>query len=145
MVVGNQTAIIYQQFYYVMRWSDDKTWGVDFLPNDGDFIHVPAGQTLHVDQSTPDLLGILVEGRIIFTDETDMTIRTGFIMLRDAVLWAGDASKPYQHRLTFELTGSYYSRQTPFYGNKFISCDGCYMSMYGKEVGKSWSTLEYTA
>lgn len=41
--VGNSFAIIEEWFYYATKWSDDKTWGVDFAPKDGDLIHVPAG------------------------------------------------------------------------------------------------------
>ena len=89
-----------------MRWSDPATWGVDFSPNDGDLVYVPEGRVLNVDQSTPSLKGIVVEGMIFFADETDMTIRTGFIDINKGKFFAGDSSKPYQHQLTFEITGS---------------------------------------
>ena len=133
-------------FYYVMRWSDPTTWGVDSLPNDGDLVHVPEGRVLFVDQSTPDLLGIVVEGMIIFTDEEDMTIRTGFIMINNGKFWAGDEGKPYQHKLTFEMTGSYLStKKQPIFGDKFIGCQECWFSMHGKDVGKVWTVLSVTA
>ena len=93
---GNK-AVLKDWFYYVMRWSDEDTWGVDFLPQDGDLVHVPQGRVLVVDQSTPDLLGIVVEGFIVFSDEKDMTVRTGFIMVNKGKFWAGDANLPYQH------------------------------------------------
>ena len=107
ITVGGNVAVLHDWFYYVMRWSDPTTWGVDSLPNDGDLVHVPKGKVLYVDQSTPDLIGIVVEGMIVFTDEKDMTVRTGFIMINDGKFWAGDKKKPYQHKLTFEMTGSY--------------------------------------
>lgn len=44
-------------------WSDERTWGMSFKPADGDLVYVPKGQVLWVDQSTPKLIGIVVEGR----------------------------------------------------------------------------------
>lgn len=68
-MVGNTKAITYQNFSYVMRWSDIRTWGTDLFPVDGDLIYVPAGMNLYVDQSTPKLKGILVQnGTITFAD-----------------------------------------------------------------------------
>lgn len=60
--INGSSAIIQDnvQFMYVMRWSDQKTWGMSFKPENGDLVHIPKGQTLWVDQSTPNLIGIVV-------------------------------------------------------------------------------------
>ena len=81
----------------------------------------------------------------MFTDEQDMTIRTGFIMVNDGIFWAGDPDRPYEHQLTFELTGSYMSKKQPIFGDKFIGCQECWMSMHGQKVVKSWTLLKETA
>ena len=60
VTVGNNNAVIYQQFSYVLRWSDIRTWGTDMPPVDGDLVFVPIGMNLLVDVSTPLLKGILV-------------------------------------------------------------------------------------
>lgn len=54
---------------------------MSFKPEDGDLVYVPRGQTLYVDQSTPKLIGIVVEGKIVFSDEVDMNITTDFILI----------------------------------------------------------------
>ena len=66
-----------------MRWSDKRTWGTDVPPIDGDLVVVPQGMALYVDQSTPILEGILVEGgKLIFADEQNsIEVHTGFITL----------------------------------------------------------------
>ena len=65
-----------------MRWSDQRTWGTDLPPVEGDLVYVPEGMTLYVDQSTPQLEGIIVEnGKLIFADEGDMEIHTGLITI----------------------------------------------------------------
>lgn len=43
---------------YVLRYSDTRTWGLDVPPIDGDFVYIPKGMTLLIDQTTPKLLGI---------------------------------------------------------------------------------------
>jgi hypothetical protein len=82
VTIGNNVAIINDQFEYVMRWSDIRTWGTDLPPVEGDLVYVPQGMTLYVDQDTPILAGIVVEnGKLIFADEKDLTINTYLITL----------------------------------------------------------------
>lgn len=52
-----------------MRWSDVRTWGTDLPPVKDDLVYVPKGMHLLVDQSTPVLNGILVQGGVLeFSD-----------------------------------------------------------------------------
>ena len=88
--MGNSLAVINQAFSYVLRWSDIRTWGTDMPPIDGDLVYVPKGMNLLVDQSTPNLKGILVEnGTLTFADESDMVISAGFIAVDGGIFVAG--------------------------------------------------------
>lgn len=90
VTIGNALAVIQQSFSYVMRWSDIRTWGTDMPPIDGDLVYVPAGMNLLVDQSTPNLEGILVQnGTLTFADESDMVISAGFITVVGGKFLAG--------------------------------------------------------
>ena len=60
-MIDNRKAVTQKEFIYVLRWSDPKTWGTDVPPVDGDFVFVPEGMKLLVDQSTPNLTGITVD------------------------------------------------------------------------------------
>lgn len=125
-----------------MRWSDIRTWGTDMPPIDGDLVFVPAGMNLLVDQSTPNLLGILVQnGTLTFADESDMIISTGFITVVGGKFIAGTQSNPYQHLLTFVLSGGYYTPQQPMFGNKGIGCMECFLSLHGKPKQYTWTML----
>jgi hypothetical protein len=66
---GNVASKLVPDFIYAFRWSDPLTWGGDIPPIDGDAVYVPQGMVLLVDQSTPNLNIIIVEGSIIFSDE----------------------------------------------------------------------------
>ena len=51
-------------------------------PEEGDLVAVPKGMSLYVDESTPQLEGIVVEeGKLIFADEADMEIHAGIITI----------------------------------------------------------------
>ncbi len=87
---------------YVLKWSDPTTWGVDPPPIEDDLVYVPPGMTLLVDQSTPKLAGIAVEnGTIIFSNDTDVTVKTDFIDLIGGRFIAGTESQPLHSRVTF--------------------------------------------
>jgi hypothetical protein len=60
VMVGTSNAILRDTFFYVLKWSDSRTWGVDSVPVDGDLVYVPTGMTLLVDINTPILNGIAV-------------------------------------------------------------------------------------
>jgi len=65
----NRVPVTCDNFTYAFRWSDPATWGGDIPPIDGDTVYVPKGMVLLVDQSTPKLQIIVVEGAIIFEDK----------------------------------------------------------------------------
>lgn len=58
--VGGVPAILMDSFRYVLKWSDQRTWGTDLPPIDDDLVYVPYGMHLLVDVSTPILAGIIV-------------------------------------------------------------------------------------
>lgn len=88
-ISGNSASVQTNGFLYGHRWSDELTWGGDFAPIDDDSVYVPKGMVLIVDQTTPNLYLILVEGSIVFADEADMTIETTFLIVENGVFRAG--------------------------------------------------------
>ncbi len=67
-VSQNRATLTCAPFTYAYRWSDPDTWGGDIPPIAQDAVYVPKGMVLLVDQSTPNLKSIIVEGSIIFAD-----------------------------------------------------------------------------
>lgn len=60
VAIGGSNAVIVNNFLYVLKWSDSRTWGVDLPPIEDDLVYVPPGMTLLIDQDTPILKGIAV-------------------------------------------------------------------------------------
>lgn len=46
--------------------------------------------------------------------------------------------------LNIVLTGNYYGKQQPKFGNKGIGCLDCKMSMYGRPRNSTWTTIANT-
>ena len=140
--IGNSAAILLDKFLYVLKWSSASTWGVDMPPVDNDLVYVPKGTTLYVDQDTPQLEGIAVEGgTLVFADEGPLTVKAGFITLVGGTFIAGTEQYPHSNQLTFEMYGGYYGKQQPMFGNKGIGCKDCKFSMHGTPRTKTWSAL----
>jgi len=79
---GNPVILACEPFLYIDRWSAQATWGGEALPREGDSVYVPSGMTLLVDVSTPKLFSVIVDGgRIIFSDEQDMTFDANYFLL----------------------------------------------------------------
>lgn len=145
VLIEGRRAYIKQEFMYVLKWSDPRTWGTDLPPIDGDIIYVPAGQTLLVDQDTPHIEGIAVKnGTLIFSNSTSITVKTGFITMVGGRFIAGTEENPHHANLVFEMYGGYYGAQQPMAGNKGIFCLDCKFSMYGKPRSPTWTTLSDT-
>ena len=90
VTIGGSNAVIINNFLYVLKWSDSRTWGVDLPPIADDLVYVPPGMTLLIDQDTPVLKGIAVEkGTLIFPNDTDVTVSTGFITMNGGTFLAG--------------------------------------------------------
>ena len=133
------------QYWYGLVWSDEATWGGDFKPVVQDLVYVPPGQTLIVDESTPKPLKmILNEGKLIFADNTDLTIDAEFIISRGGQVQIGREGFPYQHKLTITLWGNFFTDQLPEFGNKVLGCHHCTLDIHGQPKVPTWTFLQNT-
>lgn len=79
---GSKVHISVDPFLYINRWTDESTWGGEAVPREGDSVYVPVGMTLLVDDSTPILDTVIVEGKIVYADEKDMTFDAHYFIIR---------------------------------------------------------------
>ena len=95
---------------------------------------------LLIDQSTPYLNLIHVDGgKVIFSDETDMTLDANYFIFVGGEFRAGLPNAPYQRKLTITLHGGYYDKQLPYFGNKVLGCLNCKFNMHGKVRTPTWT------
>ena len=134
-----------KKFYYAERWSKTATWGGESLPRIGDLVHIPKGQTLLLDVSTPHLASIVVEGVLIFEDKTDLVVDSDFIIVNNGALQIGTPEKRHENKVTITLHGSRTSTQFPGFGNKTIMVQGGSIDIHGKERTPTWTFLDVSA
>lgn len=139
-VDGRRAIVSCRNFTYAFRYSDPNTWSGDFPPIEGDAVYVPKGMVLMVDQSTPRLKTIIVEGALAFSDENDVTVQAEYIIVNEGSFEVGTEEFPYQHVANISLFGGYYSRQLPIYGNKVLGCHNCRFDIHGRPQ-VSWTEL----
>ena len=78
---GSYVKIATDIFLYIDRWSEERTWGGEAVPREGDSVYVPKGMTLLVDESTPVLYTVLVDGKIMFEDGKDLTFDAHYMVI----------------------------------------------------------------
>jgi hypothetical protein len=145
-VAGNTAAVKEGvTFLYGLMFSDPATWGGEVPPRQGDTIYVPAGMTLIVDESTDVLKAVIVEGRITWSDDKDMTFDAMYIIVRGGAFQVGTEAAPYQNQLIITMHGNYQDSQLPEFGSKVIGCHHCTMDLHGKPKTPTWTVLASTA
>ena len=127
-------------FYYFRRWSDSSTWsGVP--PKVGDLVRVPEGTTILVDQSTPVLGDVVVEGVLIWADEQDLTFDAENIIVKKGRVLIGTEDSPHQHRLELTLHGDKESFGKSVYGVKGIYVQKGQFKVYGNPLERTKTFL----
>lgn len=98
-----------------------------------------------VDKSTNGVLkALIVEGILMFADNTDIDFKARYIIVRHGRFIAGTESNRYQHKLTITLHGNIYDPQLPDAGNKCILCHQCILDIHGQVRDKTWTELGAT-
>ena len=84
-------------------WSDPATWPDGKVPVAGEKVTIEKGKDVLLDVSPPALNGLHVEGKLTFSDKSDLTLTTEWIMVHGE-LAIGTEAKPYTHKATITLT-----------------------------------------
>ena len=84
-------------------WSDPATWSGGAVPAMGDIVTVGAGLEVVLDVSPPGLNGVVVDGKLSFSDQADLELTTEWIQLRGE-LEIGTEVRPHTRNATITLT-----------------------------------------
>ena len=135
------------EFYYVDLWSSLYTWGGTSLPVEGDFVIIPAGQTLVLDIATPVLKILLIQGgELIFEDEKDgVELHSENVLIVDGgKLQVGTEDEPYQHKAQIVMYGNVLSTEIPLFGAKTLAVRNGTLDIHGKPIMNTWTRLAET-
>ena len=92
-------------YLYIDRWSDINSWKNQEPPVDGDIVWIPEGQVIMLDQNTPILSSLLVEGSLYFDVNKDITLDAVYIFVKGGIMQIGTHEEPYEKKATIPLHG----------------------------------------
>ena len=108
-------------FRYLDRWSNPATWNFEDYPGFNDSVHIPEGQSVLLDQSTPVLYLLLIEGELIF-DNMDLSLDANYILIDGGRFQVGTEEEPFSHNAVITLHGDRWdSVEVPGVGAKVLA------------------------
>lgn len=129
------------EFLYIDRWSDSSSWKNGEKPVEGDIVWVPYGQTLLLDESTPIILFLFIEGDLIFEDSSNrvgaLELSSNYIFVHGGSLQIGTESAPFQSSAIVTLYGDRNTQiPIPQIGAKMIAVSNSPMDMFPLKSGE---------
>ncbi|XP_053571903.1 fibrocystin-L [Bombina bombina] len=133
-------------FFYIDVWSSRYTWGGESPPDEGSLAVITKGQTILLDQSTPVLKMLLIQGGTLIFDEADIELQSENILITDGGrLQIGTEAAPFQHKAIITLHGHLRSIELPVYGAKTLAVREGTLDLHGLPVPITWTRLAQTA
>ncbi|XP_077349351.1 fibrocystin-L [Lithobates pipiens] len=133
-------------FFYIDVWSSVYTWGGESPPDEGSMAVITEGQTILLDQSTPVLKMLLIQGGTLVFDEADIELQAENILITDnGVMQVGTEATPFQHKAIITLHGHLRSSELPLYGAKTLAIRQGTLDLHGIPVPVTWTRLVQTA
>ena len=124
-------------------WSDPSTWSGRTVPADGDIVTIGEGMNVVLDVNTPALHGVNLDGRLSFSDESDVELTTEWVLLRGE-LRAGRTGVPHTANATITLTDTVPDENINGMGDRGILIVGGTLSLHGDREN-AWTKLAETA
>ena len=126
-----------------LRWSDPATWPNNQVPAAGDKVTIASDQEVLLDVSPPALNGLTINGKLVFSDESDLELSTEWILVFGE-LQIGTEAEPHQHKATITLTDNVQDEQLMGMGDRGIMLSGGTLNLHGN-ITNTWTKLAETA
>ena len=124
-------------------WSDPATWPDHKVPVAGDKVTIESGKQVVLDVSPPALHGLTVDGKLSFSNDTDLALTTEWIVLRGE-LEIGTETQPHTRKATITLTDTVPGEELDGMGDRGIMIEGGTLNLHGNRTN-SWTKLAGTA
>ncbi len=120
------------------NWSDPNSWG-GTKPANGDEVTIPEGVTIFLDENTPELSGLTINGHLIFADQ-DLTLTSDWILVTGS-LEIGSEESPFVHEAEIILTGSDTEENIMGMGTRGIMVMGGTLYIHGTPPSTIWTKI----
>ena len=136
-------------FFQADFWSSPTTWGGDPPPVAGDSVVVPKNTTVLLDQTTPNLNLIVIEGELVWAPPAGgqkIELNAKYIFLhKGGKLRIGSEDEPYNGQAVITMHGDRKSKELPMYGAKVIAVRQGSLELHGQKKMPAWTKLSATA
>ncbi len=124
-------------------WSDASIWSGGGVPQAGGTVTIGEDVDVVLDVSPPALNGITINGKLDFSDESDIELTTEWILVFGK-LEIGTEDNPHTSNATITLTDNVKDEQLMGMGDRGIMLSGGILNLHGNRTN-TWTKLAETA
>lgn len=120
-------------FTQSFKWSDSQFWPGGKLPGPMEIVHIGPDQEILLDISPPPLAGIILEGKLTFSNK-DLELISGWISIKGGILQIGTSASPFNRQgfiTLIEPTQKVSSVQHEFIPKGIIVYEGGQLLLHG--------------
>jgi cell migration-inducing and hyaluronan-binding protein len=125
-------------------WSDPKSWPDGKVPHAGDAVTIGRDRDVVLDVNPPALRSLTVEGKLSFSNDKDIELKTDWIYLPGGELDIGSEAHPHTRKATITLTDNVPDENINTMGDRGIMLVKGTLSLHGDRKN-SWTKLAATA
>src|SRR6185312_15790682 len=114
------------------------------MPRAGDAVTIARDRDIVLDVNPPALRSLTINGRLSFSNELDLQLKTDWIYLAGGELDIGSEAKPYTHKATITLTDDVQGENINTMGDRGIMLLAGTLSLHGDRTN-TWTKLARTA
>src|SRR5262245_15938530 len=126
------------------NWSDPASWPNRKVPVAGDKVTIGRDRSVVLDVSPPALGGLSIDGKLMFSNDTDLELTTEWIMLHGE-LQIGTEASPHTRNATITFTDNVKGEDVMAgMGDRGIMISGGTLNLHGDRT-HTWTKLSKTA
>jgi len=126
------------------RWSDPASWPDGKVPRAGDAVTIGRDQDTLLDVNPPALRSLTINGRLSFSDDRDLELKSEWIYLAGGELDIGSEARPHRRQAVITLTDNIPDENIATMGDRGILMLRGTLSLHGDRTN-AWTKLASTA
>jgi len=126
------------------RWSDPASWTDGKVPRAGDAVTIGRDKDIVLDVNPPALRSLTIHGKLSFSNDLDIELRSEWIYLAGGELDIGSAARPHTRNATITLTDKVPNEDIATMGDRGILMLRGTLSLHGDRTN-AWTRLASTA
>jgi cell migration-inducing and hyaluronan-binding protein len=125
-------------------WSDPKSWPDGKVPRAGDAVTIGRDRNIVLDVSPPALRSLTIDGRLSFSNDRDLELKTEWIYLPGGELDIGSEAHPHTRKAVITLTDNVRDENINTMGDRGIMLVRGTLNLHG-DRRNAWTKLAATA